>query len=95
MALIVLSLAFQSPSCEQPINVMLLRMDGADEGRLPDPRPADDVVKYDYLGLPEENWNKTAMIRQSVWASILFTVGLRAVNRRGSPPMTASIIGMS
>lgn len=69
----------QSPNCGQPIRVMLLRIDGAEDERLLGLRPADDVIRFVYLGSVEENPDRAVMIRRSIWASVLFSVGLRSI----------------
>lgn len=68
----------QSVSCQQPIHAMLLRIDGADAGRLRDLILDDVAVKYVYLGSVEEDWETAAMIARSLWASARFTMGLRS-----------------
>src|SRR5271165_6187842 len=41
----------QSPSCRQPIYGMLLPIDGREDERLRDLRPADDVINPSYSAL--------------------------------------------
>ena len=72
-----------TPSCEQPIRVVLLGVDGAEDERLRGLRQADEVVRYAYLGRVEDNRDEIEMIIRSVWASTLFTVGLRSAR----PPL--------
>jgi hypothetical protein len=67
-----------APSCQQPLQAMLLRIDGADDGRMRGLRPDGGAARYIYLGAVTEQPNRAVILGRWVEASVLFTVGLRA-----------------
>jgi hypothetical protein len=68
-----------APSCEQPIQATLLRIDGSDDESSGDSRPSAEVVRYVFLGSVGENRDMPNMIGRWVWASVQFVVGWRSV----------------
>jgi hypothetical protein len=73
-----------SPSCEQPIHVMLLRIDGAQDERVSDLGPADETARYVYLGSVSEKRNEAVVLSRWLLARARFIVGLSAIDPRYS-----------
>jgi len=69
-------------SCDQPLYVMLLSIDGADDERLGGLSPGSSMLKYVYLGSVGETRERSTMFRRWIWADVLFTVGLRPAKPR-------------
>jgi hypothetical protein len=70
-----------SLSCEQPLQVMLVGIDGAEDEWLGG-RQSSSLLRYIYLGSVEETRDRPAMFRRWIWAGVLFTVGLRSAKPR-------------
>jgi hypothetical protein len=69
-------------SCEQPLHVMLVSIDGADDEQLRGISRSSNVLRYVYLGSIGETRDRTAMFSRWVWAGVLFTAGLRSAKPR-------------
>jgi hypothetical protein len=76
------TLTGHSPSCEQPIHVVLLAIDGSQDGRLDTFGVADVVAKYVYLGAVEEKRDLPELMRRWLWARARFIVGLSSFDPR-------------
>jgi len=71
-------------SCAEPVQVVLLRMDGAEDDRLRGPGLEDRAVKYVFLGSVSETRNNFAITSRWARASILFALGLRSDRPRSN-----------
>lgn len=69
-------------ACDQPIQVRLLRIDGAEDSGLQDIDPAGVLVRYVFLGCVADHPDRAGLIARWVWATGRFAVGLRS----GKPP---------
>ncbi len=73
-----------SPSCDQPIHVVLLAIDGSQDGRLGAIGLADVAVRYVYLGSVEEKRDLADLMSRWLWARARFIVGLSSFNPRSN-----------
>jgi len=71
-----------SKSCDQPLHVMLVGIDGAEDEWLGGISQSNSTLRYVYLGSVGETRDRSAMFRRWIWASVLFTVGLRPAKPR-------------
>jgi hypothetical protein len=71
-----------APSCEQPIHILPMRIDGVADERLRGLRQEDEVVRYVYLGSVEPERHNSVMIGRWVWASVRFIAGSRPARPR-------------
>jgi hypothetical protein len=71
-----------APSCEQPIHILPMRIDGVADERLRGLRQEDEVVRYAYLGLVEPERHNSVMIGRWIWASVGFIAGSRPARPR-------------
>jgi hypothetical protein len=71
-------------SCEQPLHVMLVGIDGAEEEWLGgiSQGQSGSMLRYVYLGSVDDTRDRAAMFGRWIWADVLFTVGLRPAKPR-------------
>jgi hypothetical protein len=77
-----------SPSCKQPIHVMLLRNDGVEDERLGGFHADEEVARYVYLGSVQETRDQVTIISRWAWARARSIVGLRSVK----PPSNLVVV---
>jgi hypothetical protein len=73
-----------SQSCDQPLHVMLVGIDGAEDEWLGGigTSQSSNMLRYVYLGSVGETRDRSAMFRRWIWADVMFTVGLRSPKPR-------------
>jgi hypothetical protein len=71
-----------APSCEQPIHILPMRIDGVADERLRGLLQEDEVVRYVYLGSVEPERHDSVLFGRWVWTSVRFIAGLRPARPR-------------
>jgi hypothetical protein len=74
----------RSQSCDQPLHIMLVGIDGAEDEWLggTGTSQSSSMFRYVYLGSVGETRDRSTMFRRWIWAGVLFTVGLRPAKPR-------------
>lgn len=69
-----------SPSCVQPIHLMLLPISGKEDEQVSDLGLANEATRYVYLGSVEKKRSEATVLSRWLLARARFIVGLSAVN---------------